>query len=42
MDRIINKFKQLLFRIKPRIYVCSDVIMIRWMDFEIIIPRLYK
>lgn len=26
----------------PRIYVCRDVIMIMWLDYEIIIPRLFK
>ena len=26
----------------PRIYVCRDVILIRWYKYEWMIPRLFK
>lgn len=35
----MTKIKKILYRLKPRIYVCRDVVMIRWLDFEFIIPR---
>ena len=32
--------KEWLHKLKPRIYVCRDVYVIYWLDYEFTIPRL--
>lgn len=41
---MLRKTKQVIdiffWRIKPRVYVCRDVLLVKWMDREFIIPRM--
>lgn len=39
VKRAVDRF---VWNIKPRVYVCQDVVLIKWMQNEFIIPRLKK
>ena len=42
MEKIRKFFGRLLFSITPRFYFCPDVTMIRWLDFEFLLPNKNK
>lgn len=35
----MERLKKFLWFIKPRIYICKDVYLIRWLDYEFILER---
>jgi len=37
--RAVDRF---IWNVKPRVYVCRDVVLIKWANSEFIIPRLKK
>ena len=38
----MKRIEIFLHRLKPRIYICRDVVMIRWLDYEVILKRWFK
>ena len=42
IKKIRKFFGRLLFSITPRFYFCRDVTMIRWLNFEFLLPNKDK
>jgi len=42
IEKIRKFFERLLFSITPRFYFCRDVTMIRWLNFEFLLPNKDK
>jgi len=38
----MNRVKNILYKLKPRWYVCRDVVMVIWLGYEWLIPRWFK
>ena len=38
----MERLKKILWFIKPRIYICKDVYLIRWLDYEFILKTNFK
>jgi len=39
MNRLYKELDRILWSIRPRFYLCRDVIVVRWMKYEWLIKR---
>jgi len=42
VDKILSVTNKFIFWITPRFYFCPDVTMIRWLNFEFLLPNKDK